>query len=848
MKSKSKLTESKVLILIAAFIGTAIITFISMNFEASEMYTTTMKSATLPVVEMVADTGIRYNQLRGYTSAVDDSLINESLTPLPTDKKLGIAVNTYGSQIEKIAYKVRSLTDHSLIENTEVSSFTQSDNTVDAVLNIKNLIDDNTQYSLEIILSTEEHETISYYTRIVSGADMKLADKVKFAKEFNSYCFNSDLSNNMLEYIETSPEGNNTNYGKVNINCTQSQISWGNLKPVVESQIKATVKDISNDVVILYLEYTMGAENEYDSYDTYHVSEYYRRRQTSTDMYLLNFEREANQVFDGKNDLTSSSKINLGIHPDTDVNMMADQTGVNTYFVNEGTLWGFNSATKAFTNVFTFTSDESDNVRELYGSHNFKIMNVTDSGDCDFLVYGYMNRGEHEGNVGVSLCSYSYEQNQVVERLFLPVDVPYEILEDNVGAVSNLSGNDFYLLMDDTLYSIDLISKEVMVEVSGLVDGTFATSENGSMIAYSTNGSMNQSPEIRVFNMERRTDYFVKAADGDYLKALGFVGTDFIYGMAHQSDILEEQSGIITFPIYQVNIMDVDYQIIKEYTPQGGAYVSDAVVEKMRITLSRIAKNDDGTYSSTSIDQLINRDENNAEEGLLSEIGTTTARQQELYIVLMKAIDGIDGVSLRVSREVVFNLDTTPDMDYKFTGQNRYYVYGYGRFCGSYTSMESAINKAYDTYGMVMDYNGREIWNRYKTATAGISGLSVTAVDSAESLEYAVAAVATYAGNREDMVALMNAGTTAKAALEHVAKDQTIVVKGVSVEKMLSFISAGQPVIARDGADSYVIITGYDTTDISYIDMETGNTVSKKVADANKIFALWENVFITYYR
>lgn len=31
--------------------------------------------------------------------------------------------------------------------------------------------------------------------------------------------------------------------------------------------------------------------------------------------------------------------------------------------------------------------------------------------------------------------------------------------------------------MDDTLYSIDIVSKEVMTVVSGLVDGTYAVSE-----------------------------------------------------------------------------------------------------------------------------------------------------------------------------------------------------------------------------------------------------------------------------------------------------------------------------------------------------------------------------------
>lgn len=64
-------------------------------------------------------------------------------------------------------------------------------------------------------------------------------------------------------------------------------------------------------MAILRLSYRVGAANDYSSSDTYTVSEYYRIRQTNSGFYLLNFEREMNQVFDARNDLTSTAKINL---------------------------------------------------------------------------------------------------------------------------------------------------------------------------------------------------------------------------------------------------------------------------------------------------------------------------------------------------------------------------------------------------------------------------------------------------------------------------------------------------------------------------------------------------------
>ena len=211
----------------------------------------------------------------------------------------------------------------------------------------------------------------------------------------------------------------------------------------------------------------------------------------------------------------------------------SDEKARYAYYVNEGSLWCFNTDDNIYTRVFSFNTDETDGIRENYNEHGIKILNVQDSGDCSFLVYGYMNRGEHEGESGVSLCRYSYIDNKVEERLYIPVDIPYDILSQNIGNIAYLADeNTFYILMDDSLYCIDLISKEVMTVVSDLVDGTYAVSEDGSSIAYSINGKLYGTESIRVFNMSDDSEHIIQADDGDYIKCLGYINNDFIYGVA----------------------------------------------------------------------------------------------------------------------------------------------------------------------------------------------------------------------------------------------------------------------------------------------------------------------------
>ncbi|MDO5382541.1 MAG: hypothetical protein Q4F06_07500 [Eubacteriales bacterium] len=847
MNRVKSIKSTKYFILGIVFLATAVITFISMNFDMVQPASTSMAGASLPTVSMKTEAGSEFNRLHGYTTQINQALINESITPISQNRKLSVVIHTYGQDIMSVSYKIRSLSDNSLIENTQVSGYSETDGNIDVTFNIKNLIDDNTEYALDIILETDVYSEIHYYTRIISGENYQLESKFDFVKDFNDCTFDPGRLKDIQKYLETSSSGSNNNYGKVNINSSLDSVGWGELSPYKESELIPIVKEINQDVAVICFDYKIGAANNYDSYDSYNVFEYYRIRQTPNGFYLLNFEREVNQVFDGKNDLASTSKINLGVNSDTTAIYASDEKGVYSYFVNQGSLWCFNTDNNMYTKVFSFESDDSDGIRENYGSHNIKIMNIEDNGDCSFLVYGYMNRGKHEGDVGVSLCNYSYTDNNVVEKLYLPVNIPYEILSRNVGEVAYLAGeNIFYILMDDTLYSVDLVSKEVMVEVTGLVEGTYAVSESGSVIAYSTNGKLYETDTIRIFNMANNTDHELKAGEGDYLRALGYVNEDFIYGTAHKDDIYVEDAGSVTFAMYKIGILSSDYNLIKEYN-EPDIYVSDASVADMRINLTRIVKSEDGGYEGVSIDQLINKDENNEELGLTLETIVTDNRKQELCIKFVKPCAGMQ-VNYRTSSDVQFKSDADLKLDNEFTGEGKYYVYGYGKFQGSKTDVSSAITLANNTYGSVTDYNANIIWKRYKNTTGSIEGLSSPGCNTEDSLKKSVQIIADYAGAQFSTENAMNAGDTAKEALSRIPGVEGICIKGVSVDKMLNFIDAGCPVIGRTGNNSYVIIIAYDSKQLVYMDTSSGRTITTTITDANKLFAQWENIFVTYYK
>ena len=109
------ISGSKYFILGVIFLVTVIITFISMKFEQIMPSATTMADATLPTVAMDTEAGTQYNVLHGYTSELDSTLFYGNITPVAKDRKLTVTINTYGEDIEGVAYKIRSLEDKSLM-------------------------------------------------------------------------------------------------------------------------------------------------------------------------------------------------------------------------------------------------------------------------------------------------------------------------------------------------------------------------------------------------------------------------------------------------------------------------------------------------------------------------------------------------------------------------------------------------------------------------------------------------------------------------------------------------------------------------------------------------------------
>jgi hypothetical protein len=97
----------------------------------------------------------------------------------------------------------------------------------------------------------------------------------------------------------------------------------------------------------------------------------------------------------------------------------------------------------------------SNDERNDYSQHDIELVRVEKNGDMDFVLYGYMNRGQHEGKVGTAVYHYSAEQNVVEERFFLSSIKSFEFLKQELEKFTYISKNGyFYRVLNGVFISV----------------------------------------------------------------------------------------------------------------------------------------------------------------------------------------------------------------------------------------------------------------------------------------------------------------------------------------------------------------------------------------------------------
>lgn len=834
----------KAAVLLIIFI-IAVLVFGKLTNHTNEDLTTEMEEATLPVISLYQD-GRELNELHGYATEMNAAYMRDTITPIGEDWKLPIAIQTYQTAVDTISYEIRSLDAERLIANADVSSYEEKHGKITAELQIQNLLETGEEYLLIIRLESGD-KPIYYYTRIMQPKDCYVSECVDFALDFHDKTFNDETTGSLATYMEKTT-GDNSTLHFVSLNSSLKQVGWANFKGEELTAPIPSIKEITSTYNVIVLQYVVSSVGESGQIEYYNVEEYYRVRYTASRVYLLNFERTMNQIFRGENDSVYEQYIQLGIRSG-EVEYKTNEAASSIAFVQEGELWCYNTVENTLAKVFGFRGYEGIDSRENYGEHEIKIVGIDEAGSVDYIVYGYMNRGIHEGEVGIAVYHYDSLSNTNEEFVFIPSDKSYEIMKSELGQLMYVNeGGELFLMVDGTIYGIDLNTLKTRELVKGLTDEAFAVSGSDRYIAWiDTADSARGSDTIHVMNLSSQKSVEIKGAAGEALKPLGFMGEDFVYGIAKEADIFEDAAGNVTFPMYQIKILDVSSEELKELKTyeKSGYYVAGVEIDDYTMHLRRIQYN--GTaYVSADEDMIMNRE---GDTGRLVTIATSVSEEKETQVQLTLAGTASEKTPrLLTPKETILEEERTVVLKDE-SSTRHYYVYVKGDVVLATDNVTEAVIAANENMGVVIGDNLEYVWKRSRNATQPApSEIVVGAEDAgAGSIAQCINAMLEMEGINISVSALIEGGETPKSILNNTMKDaQVLDLTGCSVDEILYYVSCGSPVFAMTESDQAVLVVGYDSSSVVIYDPMIQSTYRRNLSDAGDMFANAGNVFFTY--
>ena len=832
---KRKIIKAGVLIVV--FIAALIISSMIIN-SGTDDEIVDMGAPTLPRISFTVDQR-EVNPLFGYVQDMDITAMRDTITPLNADGSLTMNIEKNGREISDIRYEVYSLDGEEKYTEGKVE-VPEEDSA--ATLDVGTILSGDTREAVLKVMLTVGEDTVNYYTRVAMPENLTTAECLEYAQDFHEKALNKEDTEEMESHLEPGEESDNTTYQTVNIHSDITHVQWGDLSPEIVGDVEWSIKESNTVYTSILAKYQVSCVDENGESGLYDVKEFFRVRFLVDTIYLLDYNRDMEQVFQGTPQDFDENGILFGIASD-DIQYETNSDETIVAFVQERNLWLYNGEAHELTQVFSFANQEGRDMRSKNDQHAVRIISMDDDGNIAFAVYGYMNRGFHEGEVGVGIYYFSMDSNAIEEKAFIPSTKSYAIAADELAKMVyyNHEQSMLHVLADGTLYEIDLDADKQTVLAEGLTENEYAVSDDGHLMAYQVKESEEEDKatdkdtgsgqdktaapsggsQICVMNLKSGNTFTIDAAEGESVRPLGFINGDFIFGKERSSDAGVTASGEEISPMYEIEIRNSDNKTEAQYSFEDeNIYTTDILIDGNLLTLNRVVKNGN-VYSSTDQEYIINNQERKESDISLTTYTTDVKETQ----VRMSFANGIASTEPELVKpgQIASGKPLTVTISGGSSGE-KFYVYGMGELIDVYDKAAYAIQKANEVAGVVISSEQQYVWERGN-----------------RDLVYSTDASSFRTEGDETSL------TACERYMEQYEAHQ-VDLTGCELEQVLYVINRGCPVITLIDTDHAVLLTGYTTTDITYIDPEDGTNHTVGMGTMEKQTKKAGNVFIGYIR
>lgn len=826
-------------VLTAVFIM-AVIVFSYLTNRGNTDMSADMDGATLPRISFVTE-GYEINSIPGYKNDMEIPSMRDTLTPVE-NREIELHLEKYDTQVQKMTWQVFTLDGEKCLQQETLKEIGDVE-----TLKLKGdgILDEERVLKVTLHL---ENEDVYYYTRIRNQEGCNYKTCLDFANTFHERAMKKEQTDELEPYLETTPDGAVSTYQTVTIHSDLNHVVWGELRPQVAGDVLWEVKECNETYTSILLTYRVRCAGVSDNPEAlYTVKEFFRVRVVGDKQYLMDYNRTMTQNFDGTTKALGSKGILLGIAP-VDLEYQINSEGTIVSFVQNNELWNYDKDADEMSLVFSFADAENVDIRNFYDRHEIHIVSVDQVGNTTFTVSGYMNRGTHEGETGVAVYYFDSEKNSVAEKAFVPSSKGYYVMKEELGKYVYYSNKSemLYVMMDGTLYSVDMEEDTREVLVRGLENGQYTASQDGHLLAYQgIGGKVNESEKITVLNLQTGDSFEIDAENGEYLKPVGFIKDDFAYGTLKSEDGGQTLAGQSVYPMYKLQIINQKQEIVKTYEV-ADVYLLDGYINDNMLQLNRVAKNGN-IYMAITPDYITNNEEQ-AESNIKLESYTEDTRQKVMRLTYEDGIKDSNAKLLK-PKQVLFDKSMTIRFD-ESTMDGKYYVYALGELQGVYERASYAVIKANEVNGVAVSSRQAYVWERGNWPSVyEVENMTEFQMEEGETAMAAcLQQMLQKEGKTADVVKELNAGKSPETILSTYIGGEGLDLTGCTTEEILYTISRETPVIAMFENGHTVLVIGYNKTNIAYLDPADGKRYSVTFAEMESKVGASGNTFIGYVK
>ena len=826
----------RLFVILSSFFLSAVLTGSFLNHDNMDMTAETPPAA-FPVVRMVCS-GEELSPIFGRNDTAEQDLgrISPKMAVFSTDRVVNFVVDRFGQRIVTVEFELRSRDGSRLIEKGEVIDTREEEGRLHGSVALKDLIEADQEYCFTILLNPSGRSAIRYTTPVLFSDGLRVYEKCEFVKNFHEATLDRERFHEVSGYLEPDSTGDNSSYAKVNIHSSLTQVSWGDLAPAVISPTSLTLWEISKDGATISLDYRVGIQIDGEE-SQYNVREDFRIRDTAERFYLLDYERTMHRIFIPEQKVYGERTLTFGITEKDAVQLTESDDGNILAFVCEDRRFVLNQVTGRIAQLYGAYDQTHNDIRYIHNDHGIKVLTLEETGNCVFLVHGYINRGLHEGEVGMLIWYYDSGMNTIEEQLFIPYKGSPGELSLNLERLLHLSrGRELVFWLDGNVYRVNIDTGS-----SQTYDfrGELSIAGDQDYIVSSV-GDPDSAQTLLITDLTDFTETRIYADPGNYIKPLGFMGGDFIYGLAKMEDVRNSYGGASVFPMHTLRIQTPQGTVLSNYE-KPGIYVTGIRIEENQIILERVTMDENGSLMEETEDQITNAALAQSKANRLETV--PTLEYETIVQVVLKTGIKAEQILAMIPREVLFEGERLCRLE-QTAEEEAYYVYALGGLSGIYGQETDAFQKAYETSGFALTGNGEYIYRRTVLAVKN-QIMAIRETESADSVRECLKTVLSFEGGR--LAVLDTAIVPSQALKDGLPEARVLDLTGCPLSGMEFFLNQDIPVMAFVGGEA-VLLTGFNETEYVVMDPLAGTLEKHKKTELAQLFGAYGNRFLTYIR